>query len=189
MKYEREIERKFTVEGLTYLQVYNCIHDKFDAHFFIGEVEDNAISFDLYWPGNKVNVDFIRLRENSRELTVKVTDKATIVDRIEENVIIAPGSMLAAERQQTLLFGAPLKITKRFSVFDCCITSYNGDQEIEELAIICLYTVADDPKKRVFLEVEAKDLALVDRVVTVLMKRLTLTPVPHSLYQIFKEGL
>lgn len=174
----REIERKFTVEGLTYEEASAMLSHRYGSLI-------NAISYDLYWesPG----VDFIRLRENSRELTVKVTDRGTIVDRIEENVVVEHGSMESAARQQTLLHGEPMKLVKRFSVFQ---TFVNPDPNMDtSVAIICLYTVSGDKKNRLFLEVEADNLFTVDYMVTVLMRKLTLTPVMHSLFRIFKEGL
>lgn len=172
----REIERKFTVEGLSYDEAYAVLRDKFNCLV-------DSTSWDLYWKAP--NVDFVRLRQNSRELTVKVTDKHTIVDRIEENVVIDDGSMVDCARQQTLLYGAPLHLTKKFSVFE----TYSTSMFKESLVVVCLYSVAGDPKKRVFLEVESDRLDMVDQVVANLYHKFTLTPVLHSLYQIFSEGL
>jgi hypothetical protein len=57
------------------------------------------------------------LRENSKELTVKVTDRGTVTDRIEENVKVEEHCMDAAEKLATLLWGPPcLKLTKKFFV-------------------------------------------------------------------------
>lgn len=166
----REIERKFTVEGLTYDEAIEVLKS-------VSTCTIDATSYDLYWAAG--NVDFVRLRENSRELTVKVTDKETIVDRIEENIKIERGAMQDCNRAMTLLYGPPMKLVKEFSVFKDAGT------------ITCLYKVEGDPKNRVFLEVEGDDLYDVDREVTYLIskKHLTLTPVPYSLYQLFKEGL
>ena len=165
----REIERKFTVEGLTYEDALEALKRGFPCTV-------DATSYDLYWEAP--NVDFVRLRENSRELTVKVTDKGTVVDRIEENVKLERGAMKDCKRAMTLLYGKPLKLVKEFAVF-------------EESTIICLYKVEGDPKNRVFLEVEADDIYMVDREVSYLINRLrfALTPVPYSLYQLFSEGL
>jgi len=170
----REIERKFTIEGLSYDEAFVYLDTRYSC------ILDDT-SHDLYWKAP--NVDFVRLRENSKELTVKVTDRATIVDRIEENVVIEEKSMYDCERQQTLLFGKPLKLTKRFSVF----TTYVGTPFGEDLAHISLYCVREDTQQRVFLEVEAKELRSVDLIVSHLVKKLTLTPVLESLYQLFSE--
>lgn len=172
----REIERKFTVEGLSYDEAFSVLRDKFNCLV-------DTTSWDLYWkaPG----VDFVRLRENSRELTVKVTDKDTIVDRVEENVRVEESSMDACIRQQTLLYGEPLRLTKKFCVFTTYATILPYTSEI----VVCLYRVAWDPKKRLFLEVESDRLDMVDQVVANLYHKFTLTPVLSSLYQIFSEGL
>lgn len=174
--YNREIECKFTVEGKTYEEAlailknhYTCVCD--------------ATSYDLYWkaPG----VDFVRLRENSRELTVKVTDKGTVTDRIEENVVIERKSLKDCVRLNTLLHGDPMKLVKDFSVFK--VTNYAGWSSV----VVCLYKVNEDPKQRVFLEVEDSDKDIVEEEVQYLATelRLNLTPVPYSLYQIFTENL
>src|ERR1700685_2635978 len=129
-KNNREIERKFTVEGLTYEEAYAVLNNRYT-------LEIDATSFDLYW--SAPNVDFVRLRENSRELTVKVSDKGTIVDRIEENVVINQECMGDAIRACTLLFGEPMKLIKNFSVFNTLVYNMYDDEYVK--TIVCLYTV------------------------------------------------
>jgi hypothetical protein len=167
-RYAREIERKFTVDGISYEK---ALADLKERYSFILD----ATSYDLYWKAP--NVDFIRLRENSRELTVKVTDKGTVVDRIEENVKIEKGALSDCTRLLTLLHGEPMMLVKKFAVLHSPMTT------------ICLYQVAEDLKERVFLEVEASALDYVDHTVANLKRHLDLTAVPYSLYQIFSEGL
>jgi len=165
----REIERKFTVEGISYDEALSILKDRFPCTI-------DATSYDLYWKAP--NVDFVRLRENSRELTIKVTDKGTVTDRIEENVKIERGAMKDCKRAMTLMYGQPMKLVKEFAVF-------------EETTVICLYKVEGDPQNRVFLEVEADNLDEVDKEVEYLTRKLwfVLNPVPCSLYQLFSGGL
>jgi hypothetical protein len=174
--YRREIERKFVIEGESYESVCNKLG------MVSKQIEPDQTSHDLYWhaPG----VDFVRLRQNSRELTVKVTDKGHILDRVEENAKVDPSDMASCARIQTLLFGPAMKLTKRFSVFEIATspapgTSYN--------VVLCAYQVEGDPKERVFFEVEAESLPIVDYVLEREGADFTMTAESRSLYQIFKE--
>lgn len=178
MVFAREIERKFTVQGSSYQEAHNTLAS-------VARVLVEASSFDTYWkaPG----VDFIRLRDNSREITVKVTDKHTVVDRIEENVEVYKDSMKAAARLLTLLNGPPaIRITKRFSVFQVTSVPVPGT---EVTAILCLYQVKEDPYSRIFFEVEAESLAVVDHVLKDVLPKdaLSLKQETRSLFQIFNS--
>lgn len=180
MEFKREIERKFIVKGTTYEE----------ARKFLGTLaipDLHAISYDLYWEAP--NVDFVRLRDNSQELTVKVTDKGTVVDRIEENVLVSDESMATAGRLLTLLFGPPkMKLTKKFSVYRMYepaakhLMTYKYNE-----VVVCLYQVKEDPTKRLFLEVEANSLDVVDEFLREIHAKLTMTAENRSLYQIFSE--
>lgn len=173
MEYKREIEKKFVVEGSDWASVVDYIKTYYTVTAAV------QTSHDLYWKAP--NVDFIRLRENSRELTVKVTDKGSIIDRVEENAEVAEGSMSTMERLQTLVHGAPQKLTKTF------IVAIDSSEDI----IICAYYVHGDPLCRVFLEVEAVRLADkgaledIEYEVELIVKDLLLKPTYQSLYQIF----
>lgn len=168
--YKREIERKFTIENMSYVEA--ALH----LRRFCWCIVNTATSKDTYW--ESPTVDFIRLRENSKEFTIKVTDKGSIIDRIEENVVVEDTA--TANRLATLLFGMPKAVlTKTFSVFQ---TDINFKK-----VTVCLYTVKGDPKSRLFFEVEADTIDAVDTALEVLSKGLQLNPEFRSLYQIFKE--
>jgi hypothetical protein len=184
MIFTREVEKKFIVSGAT----YDELKDRIYSFTPLKDILADAKSFDLYWKAP--HVDFVRLRENSKELTVKVTDKGTVTDRIEENAVIEEHSMEAVKRLTTLLFGPPsLKLTKRFLVINIKTFPAPGT---EFNAVLCLYEVEEDEQKRVFLEVEAENIKIVDEVTAKLMRVLTdvdLKQESRSLYQIFvKEG-
>ena len=171
MEYQREVERKFVILGSSYDEVYKFLSSTFYVNL------GTTISYDLYW--GATGVDFIRLRENSQELTVKVTDKQTIIDRIEENAKVSKEDMKAMERAMTLVHGHPMRLTKKFSVF-------TGDLfGTEDRVIYCIYEVQDDPKKRLFFEVEAPDIESVDEALSALKPIFELQPQTKSLYQIF----
>lgn len=169
MKYAREIERKYTLtfkdRAETYMDVATFIDDMFTV-----EKEVTGASYDTFW--EQPGVDFIRYRENTNELTVKVTDKETIEDRIEENVIVR--NPLDTKRFCQLVFGVPtLKIEKVFDVF------YLPN------AVLSLYTV--EGYDQLFLEIEAADIATVDFIEYKFNSAFELHQEMRSLYQICKE--
>jgi|ERR1700678_35424 len=170
MDFKREIERKFVITNKNYNQ----------AHYALCGVcttVTKGASFDSYWKAP--NVDFVRLRENSKELTVKVTDKETILDRIEENVTVE--DLGTAERALTLLYGPPcLRLKKEFSVFNVEVIPAPGT---EYPAILCLYQIEGDD--RLFFEIEAETIQIVDEVYRTLYKMFILKPEFRSLFQIF----
>jgi hypothetical protein len=176
MDYRREVEKKF-ISGERYGRTLAHI----SAHLKGDWVVADATSFDSYWTAP--HVDFVRLRENSLELTVKVTDRGTVTDRIEENVVVEKDSWEASHRLATLLFGPPaLRLTKRFSVLHTKIEPVPGTSFP---AVVCLYEVKEDAHSRVFVEVEAETMKIVDQVLELLSPRLDLTPESRSLFQIF----
>ena len=176
MLFKREIERKFVVQGSTYEEAANAVS-------LVARTIVSGNSFDLFWeaPG----VDFVRLRENTRELTVKVTDRETVIDRIEENVEVLKDSMPAAKRLLTLLYGPPaLKLTKHFSVYDAVIEPVPGTCY---RAVISVYSLKEDTEGRVFFEVEADNLTVVDYILKSLDFGIKTTPEYRSLFQIFSN--
>jgi CYTH domain len=173
--YKREVERKYVITNKNYNQAYYNLFD-------ISDTVTKGDSHDSYW--RAPNVDFIRLRENSKELTVKVTDKETIIDRIEENVKVE--DLATADRLLTLLYGPPcLRLRKEFSVFDIEIMPVPGTLYP---AILCLYQVVGDKKNRVFFEIEAETIQIVDEVYKTIHKMFTLEPESKSLFQLFVGG-
>lgn len=178
MEFQREIERKFIVEGAS---SYEWVDNFVSTLPLISKTIAKDTSFDLYWKDK--NVDFIRLRENTHELTVKVTDKSNIIDRIEENVKIADEYFPNTKRLLQLLYGPPcLKITKTFSVYE---VKYSPAPGTEYKAILCIYKVKEDKDNRIFLEVEADNIEVVDYFSRCFDKQMFLTPEMRSLYQIF----
>jgi hypothetical protein len=169
--YSREVERKFVLKGSSYEEVYRFMCSTYNINL------GTTISYDLYW--NSPMVDFIRLRENSRELTVKVTDKGTIIDRIEENAKVDADDMESMERAMTLVHGKPMRLTKKFSVF---IGNLPGTWE---QVVYCIYEVQGDPQKRLFFEAEAATIETVDASLRYLDMVFDLQPQTKSLYQIF----
>lgn len=164
MEYAREIEKKFILNNISFNEASYRLR-------VLGAVIEEGASKDYFWeaPG----VDFIRLRHNTFELTIKKTDKVDITDRIEENLTV--GSIPVATRFIHLLFGSPsLVIQKEFLVvrYAECMLS--------------LYTVSGDQKERLFFEVEANDIGTVDKVSSSLFPNKTLET--RSLYQIMKEA-
>jgi hypothetical protein len=175
--YQREIERKFVIQGISYELAYETLS-------CISRVNlSTTRSFDLYWPSSKV--DFVRLRDNSQEITVKVTDKGNILDRVEENVRVDRDSMPAAKRLFTLLLGEPMNITKRFSVFERQVAPAPGT---DFRVILCLYEVEGDPLKRLFFEIEAESLKVVDYMLELVEPLFDLKPINKSLYDLFSKA-
>jgi hypothetical protein len=176
MKYNRERERKFVLNNVSYTEAYHLLlcHSR---------VLLNASSSDSYWkaPG----VDFVRLRENTREITVKKTDKGTTTDRIEENVEVYQESMPKAGNLLTLLFGnSCLKLSKNYSIFEMIDSPAPG---ITYQAVLSLYTVSGDKGKRIFFEIEASTLEVVDHMLAKFDGVLSLSIEKRSLFQIFRE--
>lgn len=166
MTYNREVERKFICTDKTFEDLDNILFQLAD------DVTAIDTSTDQFWLSS--NVDFVRLRHNSNELTVKVTDKGTVTDRIEENVVVTDESIPASQRLLTLLFGPPcLALTKRFAVYNIGNT------------VVSLYSVKEDVENRVFVEVEAIDIESVDEVSDTLKDIVSLTTETRSLFQIF----
>lgn len=172
MKYCRELEQKFVVDEPRTLQQL----DRDVCAILRDPAPYRATSFDRFWKAP--NVDFLRLRENSHELTVKVTDKGSILDRIEENVVVK--DLDTAVRLATLLFGEPLKLVKTFSVWNTKLP------DAPSHGVVCLYQVEGDP--RVFLEVEANDVETVDAMAAYMQRYFKLRQEMRSLFQIFFGG-
>lgn len=167
MEYERELERKFVVAGgVSFDRAEYLLTIMFNRPRLSGS------HVDKYWVTG--GADFVRLRGNSRELTVKVTDLGTTTNRVEENVVVEEASMLSAERLLTIVLGPSVgALTKKYAVF-----SKDGVE-------VSLYSVEGDPEGRLFLEVEAEHMDDVDRVSESLGSHLYLHPENRSLFQCF----
>jgi adenylate cyclase class IV len=159
----REIERKYVI--LDDVSMYTAHH--WLRTFFQGNRIDAGISSDQFWVAP--NVDFIRLRANTKELTVKITDKGTIEDRVEENLPVR--DLGDAERWATAVFGAPVgTVEKVYQIY------------YAQHAIVSLYEVTGHPE--LFLEIEADNLDAVKAIEADLSQQFTLRQEFRSLFNI-----
>lgn len=162
MNFKREIEKKFVVQGgYSFAEV-----DKFLSLFLPDAHVEEGVSTDYFWASP--NVDFIRLRENTKELTVKITDKLTIEDRVEENLKV---KFEDAQRWANAVWGnETLRLKKTFKVY------------YDQFFIVSLYTV--EGRSELFLEVESDLMATVNQVSGSLKQIYDLKQEMRSLYQI-----
>lgn len=170
MNFNREIEKKYVlVRGASTSslkdQYYAAIF-RLNSLFPEGEVIDGS-STDTFW--KQPGTDFIRLRRNTSELSVKISDKGTIEDRLEENVIVKDFDV--AQRFATATFGQSVgTLEKNYFV----LTMPNF--------IISLYTVTGDD--RLFLEIEADNVDIVTDVAGILMDYFEMKQEHKSLFQL-----
>lgn len=169
MIFQREIERKYVIlDDVSMYMAHSWLRT-----FFRGSRIDAGISTDQFWtsPG----VDFIRLRANTKELTVKISDKGTIEDRVEEN--LPTKDLKDAERWATAVFGASVgSIEKVYQIY------YVGGTDKAEGFIVSLYEVTGHPE--LFLEIEADNLDTVKAVEADLAEQFTLRQEHRSLFDI-----
>ena len=162
MIYKRELERKYIVdmsaagaEWRLKVMFPNCL----ETH--------RGRSQDIFW--SHPTVDFVRLRGVTNELTIKISDKGTTEDRVEENVVV--DDMAATERMATALFGAPVgQLWKNYYVMKL------------PSAHLSLYTVDSVPG--LFLEIESNSLNSVREMAESIERFLPLEREYRSLYQI-----
>lgn len=161
-EFAREIEKKYTLRDMGYEEAFRTLTSRYS-------LTADSVSVDRFWRAS--GVDFVRLRENSREMTLKITDRGDITDRIEENVVVE--DVEVAYNYLTLLHGLPcLTLTKEFAVF-----------MREDRTVLCLYRVLEDPSQRVFFEAEADSIDKVNQ--AVLEAKLPLHQEKRSLFQVF----
>jgi hypothetical protein len=167
--YQREKEKKYVVsmpKDLSLADRYDVAKYTLNTLFPDAEILE-GVSTDTFW--TQKGTDFIRLRRNTSELSVKVTDKATIEDRVEENIVVEDFD--TAYRFSTAVFGQPVgTLTKHYYVLT--LSTF----------IIALYTVEDDD--RLFLEVEADDISIVTDVAGLLHDHFEMKQELRSLFQI-----
>lgn len=176
MLFQTETERKFTVTGWDFSGVCAYLTT-------IAVPQYTGRRNDLYWKAP--NVDFIRLNTLTGELATKVTTASDITTRIEESVILAKEDIPAIERIATLLHGAPvLTLTRKVSAFTAYAEPGPGTLfEVE----LCVYQIDGD--ERVFFEVEADSLAIIEAFLTYDIGALgkDLVPVCESIFTIFTK--
>ena len=169
MTFQREIERKYVIQDD--VSMYMAHH--WLRTFFKDSRIDAGISTDQFWKAP--NVDFIRLRANTKELTVKITDRGTIEDRVEEN--LPTKDLKDAERWATAVFGAPVgTLEKVYQIY------YVGAPDLGEHFIVSLYEVTGYPA--LFLEIESDNLETVKVVEEDLSQQFTLKQEHRSLFDI-----
>lgn len=169
---DREIEKKYLVPDGNYEDTVALVKSSLNKWDKLIENGSN----DFYW---KVPVgligDFIRLRylpEGKGQLTVKHADKETNVNRVEIDVVVENPD--EAKKFLVHVMGEPIgKLYKEYTVFFIK----------DEFTTISVYRVRGD--KRIFLEVEAKTVAHVDKLSKTLNKAIPLDQQEKSLYQIF----
>ena len=165
MTYKREIEHKHVLHNVTMADADATIQ-----MVFPGSLEEQGTSKDVFWRHHMV--DFIRLRANTKEMTIKITDQDSINDRIEENVKV--DDLEVTSRLLNALHGEPMgTLTKEYLVY------------YTPLAIVSLYRVQEDTQARIFLEVEADDLEVVQDISEVFKEYFSMTKQEKSLYGMF----
>lgn len=166
MKFRREIEKKYVVSNYgNYRTLLTYVDTLLEPWR-----KENGVSKDVFWKHE--GVDFIRLRENTLELTTKVTDKEDIVDRVEENLVVA--SFEDGMQWANTVFGESAgEFKKEYTVL------YTAN------AIVSVYRVLEDNEERVFLEVESDTLEKVNLVCDIMNEHLSLKQEYRSLFQIF----
>lgn len=163
MNFKREIERKYVIkDDLSMYMAHSWLRT-----FFAGSRIDAGISTDVFWVAP--NVDFIRLRTNTQELTVKITDKGTIEDRVEENLPVE--HLGNASRWAHAVFGSSVgTIEKVYQIYHA------------QGFIVSLYEVTGYPA--LFLEIESDSLDKVIEIEGAMRRQFTLEQEHRSLFQI-----
>lgn len=141
-------------------------------------------SDDTYFrPPAGAKADFVRLRRPNKDdvakLTIKYTDRASTVDRVEKESTVEYKHMLGILLD---LFGNPAgSIDKRYTVL------FMGGTGTEADTAISIYQIVGDP--RVFVEVEAKTHAKMMHWYRAVQRALPFELVPQnqSLYSLFVE--
>lgn len=174
----REIEKKYVVEaGLPHIEV-----DRMLRKLLNYDRLSQGLSKDVYWAVPKGSrAAFARLRhfpDGTGQLTVKVVDKKSNVDRIEINLELdSEKAVSSAQAYMTHLLGyAPLgSVEKLYRV----LWLANG-------ANVSTYRVVDD--HRLFLEIEAPELQQVDMIAETVGTHVLMRQEPRSLFEIFIKG-
>ncbi|MCM8763357.1 MAG: CYTH domain-containing protein [Candidatus Omnitrophica bacterium] len=175
----REIERKFVVKGVTQMQAVRNYMDRTypdPEEIIIGK------SKDVYFnPPNDSKADFARVRfshdSKKGQLTLKSSDKGNNVDRIEIDVEVE-------DADQAVEFCKILINTEPSGIIDKRYIVYILDKKD---TTVSLYQIVGD--QRIFLEIEARALDKVDKVLAEIKKDLpyALESLDKSLFQIFVE--
>lgn len=159
----REIERKYRLMDEVSLSLYHNYLSSIYKHASFIE----GTSIDIFWKHK--GVDFIRLRENTLELTVKVTDGSSIENRIENNLKVE--NFEKGLKWATTVFGNPVGANRT--------TFYIYYLPTAEVTI---YEVKG--YDQVFLEIEAGSIEEIERIENILKSTLRIEQEFKSLFQI-----
>jgi adenylate cyclase class IV len=171
----REIEKKYTVEAGSYNETVEALEGIFDYDRKIVDA-----SKDYYWHApTGMKADFGRLRfmpKGGGQMTIKYADRESNLNRVEIDVEVDDTNQ--AKKFMTQIMGEPCgSIYKKYHVL------FLGDEH----TTVSVYSVRGDPKKRVFVEVEAtsesKLAALEKKIID--EGKVTIKHEPRALYQIF----
>lgn len=171
----REIEKKFILDDsrLSFKEV--CILVK-QALVFEWKDQISGKSKDLYWKShNPSAADFIRLRympDGHGELTLKRADRGSNVNRIEIDVKVSEPDQTGKFLKQ--LFGKPIgNLYKDYFIL------FMDDKD----TTVSVYKIRGH--SHVFIEIEARSLSKVERLVKSLSYKIQMTQEKRSLYQFF----
>jgi hypothetical protein len=172
----RELERKYVV---TYPKTLGTIQSQLQrAMPHLNRLE--GFDTDTYYVASCA--DFVRLRTGKSsvqghteiELTTKYTDQGSNENREELNVKLIEGTQILPLLERAL--GPAIgSVEKQFTKF-----KLHGNVEI------ALYKVTDD--KRVFLEIEAPSVKLIEIYEALISETLTLVREERSIFQMFIKG-
>jgi adenylate cyclase class IV len=170
----REVEKKYVVEKTTMKITIENMRELLGP---VVDVLQNG-SKDFYWRTPKgCNADFIRLRnmpDGSAQLTVKHADKIGNTNRVEIDVEITKEQVPQTAKFLDQVFGKTNgSVYKEYYVF------FLDDKD----TTVSVYRVRGD--KRVFVELEARNLDGVNKLEKLIGEKVILKYEPRSLYQIF----
>jgi len=168
----REKERKYVVVTQ---ETHSAIDDLLRKTLKRKKPEVIGLSTDSFFnPPATSSSQFIRLREHQdgkAELTIKSKDKGNNYNRLEINVEVNSLAMMR-KMLENLHGPALLELEKSYTVFF-----------LKDEVLVSTYRVIGD--ERLFLEVEAPTLKLVDETVSLLKNTLELELESKSLFEIF----
>ncbi len=175
MDFKTETERKFVVTGWTFVEVVNYLTTLATPGY-------TGRRHDVYW--KSPNVDYIRLNTMTGEQTVKQSIGLDTTRR-EESIHIPKEDILAAERQNQLLYGSPvLQLHRTVSTFSLATSPVPDTYFSLELVVYQM-----DGDNRVFFEVEGDTLEAVNHFLRYDAGALgaDLVPVAESVYTLFTQ--
>lgn len=179
----REIEAKLLISNkvLTFQKTKNIV-EKFMDEVYPDHKIIKGHSADIYWKAPKYGeAAFCRLRKNPHgrhQITIKGNDKGDNLDRVEIDLEVDDHDQ--AKILLTGLLGSPLEsVSKRYEVF------FFEDDHTN----ISVYSVTGDESGAVFVEVEAKTLERLKKIILDLSQfgELEFQRVGSSIYDMYVQ--